>query len=86
LQGRRTIVKLGGTTYKSPHPVAAEPLASLTEALANLVILSADAFYRGEGSALCFANARGKTKAGKANADSSPKKRLRMTGLLRRVR
>jgi hypothetical protein len=53
----------------------AVPFANLTEPLANLVILSTDAFYRGEGSAFGFADARGKAKAGKANADSLPKKR-----------
>jgi hypothetical protein len=34
--------------------VKAEPLANLTGPLANLVILSTDAFYRGEGSASRF--------------------------------
>jgi hypothetical protein len=48
--------------------------ANLAEPLANLVILSADAFYRGEGSALGFANAQGMAGAGKTNADSSPQK------------
>ena len=55
--------------------MTAEPLANSAEPLTNLVILSTDAFYRGEGSAFGFADARGKAKAGKANADSSPKER-----------
>jgi hypothetical protein len=43
------------------------------EPLAKLVILSADAFYRDEGPAFGFAQARRKANAGRANADSSPK-------------
>jgi len=34
--------------------MTAEALANSTEPLANLVILSTDAFYRGEGSAFRF--------------------------------
>jgi hypothetical protein len=54
LQDRRTIGKPGGTISKSHHPMTAEPLANLAEPLSNLVILSTDAFYRGEGSAFRF--------------------------------
>jgi hypothetical protein len=56
--------------------VTAEPLANLTEPLSNLVILSADAFYRGEGSAFRFGIAGRHFVlvecGGKTNADSSP--------------
>jgi hypothetical protein len=45
------------------------PFANLPEPLANLVILSTDAFCRGEGSAFRFLEC-----GGKANADSSPPK------------